>query len=550
MMRTTENFGRIAPTWRLAMGMSLAAAIFVAIALNFGGAELPDAAVAFAQADSEEARDPNRLWCNEHDIYEDECVICHPEIAAKPKEEARDPNRLWCNEHDIYEDECVICHPEIAMKPKEEARDPNRLWCNEHDVYEDECLICHPELATARDEHGDHAHAGASMDTLWCAEHDVAEIECAICQPQLLRDIKPGGSMKIRFPSLQSAQKAGVRTSRPTPLDSVTAGEQLVGTISYNRNALAYITPFAGGVIASVGAEVGDRVSAGQDVAAVRAPRIAEAKSAYIKALADERLHGRTLAREKDLVAQKISAQREYEAALADYESSRSDVAMARQQLLNLGLSADEVSAIGSENNSDSLLPVRAPFDGTIIERDAVLGAAVEAGESLYQIADLSTMWLEISVPETYLGAVAVGAPVAVTADAFPGDVFEARMVWISPEVDPRTRTVAARAVLPNPSGQFRNGMFAYASVARERYDSAYELPGGSVQFIEGRPVVFAEIEPDLFESRVVETGPSADGRVTILSGISQDDRIVTAESFILKSEFLKARLGAGCVDH
>ena len=59
-------------------------------------------------------RDPDRLWCNEHGVYEDECTICDPELAAAAEE--RDPNRLWCNEHGVYEDECTICHPEMALE--------------------------------------------------------------------------------------------------------------------------------------------------------------------------------------------------------------------------------------------------------------------------------------------------------------------------------------------------------------------------------------------------------------------------------------------------
>ena len=87
-----------------------------------------------------ETRDPNRLWCNEHDVYEDDCCICHPELAAvhghapageQEQKQARDPNRLWCNAHGLYEDECLICHPELGEERRlstgDAARDPNCL---------------------------------------------------------------------------------------------------------------------------------------------------------------------------------------------------------------------------------------------------------------------------------------------------------------------------------------------------------------------------------------------------------------------------------------
>jgi hypothetical protein len=244
-----------------------------------------------AKAIPPEERDPDRLWCNEHAVYEDECYSCHPELApengtasSEPASEERDPDRLWCNEHGVYEDECYICHPELAPKesgapssePASEERDPNRLWCNEHGLYEDECLICHPELAEKGEE--DHAGHGAHADregVLWCGEHDLAEDQCGVCQPQLMDTLDIGSGMKLRVSDPSVLQTAGLSTVRTAAADASTA-QEILGRVGYNRNHLALVTPLVGGVVTEVSADVGDEVEPGTILAKVRAHGITE----------------------------------------------------------------------------------------------------------------------------------------------------------------------------------------------------------------------------------------------------------------------------------
>ncbi len=130
-------------------------------------------AAAAQPATEKQARDPNRLWCNEHGVYEDECVICHPEIANKKKAGAtqeRDPNRLWCNEHGVYEDECYICHPELkdkAAADKGHEHAPGEEH-GEHDGHDHG-----PAQKPAADSHDDHDH-GSAAGELFCKEHNLA----------------------------------------------------------------------------------------------------------------------------------------------------------------------------------------------------------------------------------------------------------------------------------------------------------------------------------------------------------------------------------------
>jgi cobalt-zinc-cadmium efflux system membrane fusion protein len=525
----------------------VAIAVVIALTTGCGAADrdrdAPAAAATQDVADEAVERDPNRLWCNEHDVYEDECVICHPEIASKAAEK-RDPNRLWCNEHGLYEDECTICHPELAEAAEE--RDPNRLWCNEHGLYEDECTICHPELASDSEVGQDRT---AKVSGLWCNEHDVAENECGLCHPELVAGLEPGQGMKVRFISNTSISKAGIEVGRPgnsTMFESL----EVLGQVTFDSNKLAVITPLADGVVESVLVDVGDRVSKGDVLAQINSPAIAVAKSALVRALTQEDLHRQTYAREKDLVDREISAKQDVELAKAAHEASRSEAQEARQQLLNLGFTEDEVTEVVRTNSTTSTMLVRAPFDATVVEREAVAGSAVETGTMLFQIADLGTMWLKLSIPERHLAVLKRGMPVSARFEAYPSDVFEGELTWVAYQVDEATRKVEARAVLPNPDERLRHGMFAKVQLATSDQVAGLSVPKASVQMVDGRSVIFTKLAEDLYESRIVQLGPNTEGQVLVLAGLRPDDEIVVSESYLVKSELLKARLGAGCTDH
>ena len=455
--------------------------------------------------------------------------------------------------------------PSLNLPP--EQRDPDKLWCRGHDRYEDECYICHPDLIPTRaiageaeepdhDQEGRDGHDGESHSShavrngvLWCGEHDVAETDCGICQPQRLAELQTGGGMKVRLPSAGSLEKAGVIVGTPEQ-GGAAAQQRVLGEVSYNRNQLAAVTPLGGGVVTEVFADVGDTVEQGQLLAAINAPAIAEAKSAYLKVIAMADLARQVHAREKDLHTRGISARQELEEAQATLSENQSEMEHARQHLMNLGLTEAEVDAVRDTRSTSSALQVRAPFTGTVIEREAVPGTAVETGMALFHVADLSSMWMLVSIPESQLALAREQMPITAEFDAYPGREFDGRLTWIAPGVDTQTRMVEARVLLPNPGGLLKDGMYGTATLTGADMATGVTVPAGAVQEVDGRPIVFARLDDDLYETRLVDLGPANDGAVTVLSGLSAGETIALDGSYILKSEFLKARLGAGCADH
>jgi cobalt-zinc-cadmium efflux system membrane fusion protein len=173
----------------------------------------------------------------------------------------------------------------------------------------------------------------------------------------------------------------------------------------------------------------------------------------------------------------------------------------------------------------------------------------VEAGRPLFTVADRSTMWAMLNLPEAALDRVREGLPVELQVDSIPGRTFPGRLTWIAAEVDERTRMARARAEVPNPDGLLRARMFARARILTRAVEGALLLPEAALQRVEGQPLVFVKRAEDLFEARAVRPGVRRDGRLEVLEGLSPRDEVVVAGSFALKSHLLVSRLGAACAE-
>lgn len=478
-----------------------------------------------------------------HEKAGETCFICDPS--------KRDKGRLWCNEHGRYEDRCWLCHPELE--------DKSRLYCKEHHLYEDECHLCHPELKkkTSAPETSEHikdgqgvfAASASSEPELFCNEHGVPEIECGICQPQLATKLEPGKSLLVRMPSKASADKVGIRTGRPLEQESAPSIDVLCEA-QYNKNTMTRITPLTSGIVQRVFADVGDQVFAGDVLVELHSAEVAAAKSAYLSALVAFDITEKTKDREKKLVEESISAKKEYIKAEGDFRMARLEANNARQKLLNLGLSLEKIAEIERIEDTSAILQIRAPFSGTITQRTAVPGQSLSSGDATFTLTDLSTRWLILSIPADRLSEVRTGMPVEAYFDELPGQTIMGQIVWIDTAVDPRTRLVQARVLATQGVEQVKSGLFGQAKIMTQKSRPNLLVPREALQHHERRPFVFVKQEADLYALRRVDVGASSAESVEILAGLQPDEAVVTSASFLVMSEFLKSRLGAGCVDH
>ncbi|MBT8036704.1 MAG: efflux RND transporter periplasmic adaptor subunit [Verrucomicrobiae bacterium] len=453
----------------------------------------------------------------------------------------REAGRLWCKEHDRYEDRCFICHPDI--------KEPKRIYCSEHGVYEDECYLCHPELKGKKAGSKSSSNS-APASILMCKEHGVPERECAVCQPQLAVGLKPGESLKIRVASAEAMERVGVQVSKPehtTARDAVSA----YATVDYNQNKVAKITPLVEGIIREIKVVPGQKVAAGDILGTIHSSDFAEMKSRFLAASAARKLADLQVARERKLAAKSISAASELEIAEAAAEVAKVDLAAARQRLLNLSLSENEIDVLASDGRPTSLLTIRAPFAGTIVDRDASVGERIESGEPILVLADLSTMWLELSIPVRDAAGLSPGMEVSAIFSDLPDTVISGELVWIASAIDEKTRRIRARALIIAPPAALRKGLYGEARVQLGEARSSLAVPTTAIQTIDGVPFVFVRKESALYAATRVElTQANGSSNISaVRSGLAPDDLIVSQGSYILRSEFLKSLLGAGCVD-
>ncbi len=452
----------------------------------------------------------------------------------------REAGRLWCKEHSVYEDRCWECHPEL--------RDSERAYCEEHGLYEDECFLCDPSRAAAgaTDAEAAKKTTPAEKSALFCNEHQVPEHECGICQPELAGTLPVGESLSIRLASERSAELAGVTIARPVQGEG-TSSIELLGEVRFDGNRLARITPLASGVLTKIHADVGQLVEAGDVLAVVNSPAVAEAKADYLSAQTALQKWQTASKRQSQLFKDRIGSQRAMEEADASSKQAQVASRLARQRLLNLGFAASDLTKL---RDSRSALYLRAPFSGSVVNRSAVLGEAVDTSKALFEVADLSQMWIELSVPVEHAASIRKGTRIKVSLRSLEGPPIEGEISWVSPLTDERTRMVRARGILPNDKQILRHGMFANVAAVVTSHDEAVRLPASAVHQIDNLPFVFVKAEEDLYSARRVEVGtrlPSDE--FLVLAGISAEDNVVMTGGFSLKSALLAERLGAGCTD-
>ena len=391
-----------------------------------------------------------------------------------------------------------------------------------------------------QDDHAGHKHGEPAAETKappgkkMCAEHNVPLEECGICRPLLAGTLKPGESAKVRLASNESADIAGVQTAAPT-VGTIADAVECYAELTFNQNKLAQIAAPVGGIIQEVSVDLGSKVEEKQPVVKIWSASIAEAVAKAV-------LSHQTLDRERKLRAERVTSEKDLQQAEAEHRA-------ACQQLRTQGFTEEQIDALVAKPNDQVLMEVRAPFAGEIVERTAVRGALVEAGKSLFTLADRSVMWAMLNIPESALARVKIGQTVELRVESLPGQTFTGKLTWIGAEVDEKTRMARARAEVANPDGLLKARMFAQARILTRQAEGALLLPPSAIQRMEGRSFVFVKLADDLFDARVVRLGAKFDGKVEIIEGLKPQEVVAVNHVFPLKSAFLISRLGAGCAD-
>lgn len=227
-----------------------------------------------------------------------------------------------------------------------------------------------------------------------------------------------------------------------------------------------------------------------------------------------------------------------------EIEMARADQARARAELGYYGVDVAAIDKMGPEGHHDDHVPVRAPLAGTVLERMVTPGTTVTAGQPMFVVSDLSTLWVVGEVEERWAPLLQPGRSATVRVTAFPDETFTAKVAYIGDVVAADTRRITVRAEVPNRDRRLKPEMFARLVLSGESR-TALTVPGDAVQRVDGRDVVFVETAPGRFAPVAVRTsaGAVAGGRVALLEGVDAGARVVTQGAFLVRSEFQKAML-------
>ncbi|SDD94907.1 efflux RND transporter periplasmic adaptor subunit [Belnapia rosea] len=348
-------------------------------------------------------------------------------------------------------------------------------------------------------------------------------------------DEAPEGAVRMSEEQIASAR---IEVAEAGP-GSVARRVSLPGTVAANAERLAHVPARVAGIVTALNRRLGDTVAAGEVMAVVESAEIATAKGEYLAALRTTELARVTYEREQRLWHRRISAEQDFLKARTDWQEAQIRLDLARQKLAAIGLGGAEIEALPRQPiEALRRQEVHAPIGGRITARPKMLGDAVSAEAEVYTLADLSTVWVEMAVPPADLSFVKEGMPVRIRGE---GEMRgEGRIVFLSPVLDPETRSARAVVELPNPEGAFRPGGFATAEVASEEQRVDVLVPRGAVQEIEGETVVFVRT-PEGFEKREVVLGRGDQEGVEVVFGLDPGERYAAANTFVLKAELGKS---------
>ena len=324
-----------------------------------------------------------------------------------------------------------------------------------------------------------------------------------------------GGALKV---SMDKVQKLGVRTEAAR-LTTLARAIRAVGTVQVDERNLHIVTAKFEGYIERLNInQTGQSVKRGQSLMEVYSPDL-------------------VLAQQEFLVAAKGAASLETASAEAQ-ESARSLADGALARLKNWDIPAAQIDRLRQGGQITRTLSLASPASGIVLEKRAVQGMRFMPGEMLYQIADLSSVWVVAEVFEQDLAMVALGQSARVSFNALPGKSFDGKVTFLYPTVTPETRTAKVRVELPNHDGLLKPALYGTVELAAPVADHpVLTVPDSAVLDSGTKQAVLVERGEGRYEPREVKVGARAAGLIEIRDGLAEGERVVVSANFLIDAE-------------
>lgn len=320
---------------------------------------------------------------------------------------------------------------------------------------------------------------------------------------------------------------------------------ELPAEITPNADRLVNIVPRVPGVVSAVSKNLGDYVNAGETLAVLESKELADTKAAYLAALKRVAIAETNLKREETLYKKKISPELDYLDAKKAFDETQIELKSAEHKLNAIGFSDKYLAALPSQSGMTyTRYEMKAPFSGTVIEKHITLGSVLKDDAVAFVLADMSSVWANISVYQKDMTAIRKGQSVVISAGNNVPDA-KGTISYISPVTGQETRTAMARVVLPNPKGLLRPGLFVTAKLAVDEVSVPIMIPKTALASEGSKAEVFVRTEQG-FKPQAVTLGRSNDTHVEVVSGLQQGQKYVAKGGFTLKAQMSKGAFGDG----
>ncbi len=308
---------------------------------------------------------------------------------------------------------------------------------------------------------------------------------------------------------------------------------RLTGAVAYNAFKTTPVITQVGGPVSRILVVPGERVHQGQPLLEVSSPDYSQLLDLYLKANDAFRLADKNYVRAQDLYKHHAIAERDLQQAESDRNQAQADRNAAEQGMKILGIKNPEQL---EKAPVSAQVPLLAPIGGEIVERLVAPGQVLQAGSTqAFTISDMNTVWVLANIYQADLADVKVGDSVEVHTDAYP-DVFHGKISFISPALDPNTRTLQARIVVDNHGEKLKKDMYCTVSVTAGQIQNAIAVPDSAVlRDDENQPFVYVASGANQFGRRSVDIGQSEGGKTQILKGLSPGDKVVGDGSLFLQ---------------
>ena len=330
----------------------------------------------------------------------------------------------------------------------------------------------------------------------------------------------------------------------------------LPGVLSLDQNRTAYISSLVGGKVASLAADLGDRVRKGQALLMINSPEFVQAQADFLQTVAKLNLSQKEYERAKILFKEKAIEEREFLRREAEFEKLSTEVGGLGSILHSYGLDHEQTEKLiekcasrKSDDNlcelADSNLPILSPLNGTITFRDVIVGEHVEPNKVLFTVSDLRTLWALLDAYEKDLPFINKDSQVIILLSLYPDKEFKGKIAYISDTIDEKLRTIKIRVEVKNDQGLLKPNMYIQGVIENKAAgQKLLAVPEEAVQTLNGEKIVFILEDKDVFAVQHVELGKKIGNRRIIARGLKEGQKIVIQGAFKLKAELNKGTFG------